>query len=819
MRFENIKTLPYRERESENQDIKPEPNNETILGKIRKKTGAIARGMVLAGGLSVSSCNFEKYSPRADSSHQPTELALHLYETKLSESEYSKLCQDNPEKAFVTSPLYKHENWLATSLKQAAEKDPFLALEYASRYQDNPGYDLIISSTINSLKELDKKSHAAGDEYPTNSDYILNQHISAWINTSQAHELLEARRNNEYFFVPHFKEIFQSMEGLKIGLEEIKLAAKSNPRLVLEYLDPYLSEPWAEEPIKTAALKEPSAFFNYIFLESKNNKQDKESRDKLVIEIADSRPDAAVIGAAFNDEVISVTDCKETAEGQKLMSVLENSNNKNLKLIPEIRRMIFSGEIGYSESQKIVLLLDNISSGKMTKKEAIETVKNPEEYFKVLIDIVKNPNHSSIFLTEDYMSKGALSAIEKINNLHERPERERFASLNGANAEKLYFTLTYGEEEIFTSSFNGIFNRLITALKNEDLSGAKLLEQENFTKFRTFIRICTEFGRWNDFLMTMNPAEQNKLSQLFISGIDKAKEPIREAVAIAEAINATSDPLTLDLFRKEIKNQIALMRDTQKPEIEILYNLIATTFSQNGGDDTWLKEIEKTYKLSSLSQIKSAELFNQNKLNIQEYFFYNDEDGKTSFTNFLSEYKKGGDWSVEDMGTYVTINSHNNERGIKIYANKPEAEIDGSEKIAEELKKQDIKTLVVVHRGHSYHAQETIKRIPTIAKIVSLGSCGGYRNLSAVLEKAPNAHIISTKGTGTKYVNDPLFKMLNEEILSGHDITWSDFWEKARKKVGDGRFNDYVAPNKNFGVIFIKAYNEALQKQSLAQKQ
>ncbi|MHB8903601.1 MAG: hypothetical protein ACYC40_00650 [Patescibacteria group bacterium] len=811
MKFENIKPSPSKKQESGHENTEPESDNETVLGKIRKKTGAIARGMVLVGGLSVSSCNFDKYSPRADSSHQPTELALRLYETKLSESEYSKLCQDNPEKAFVTSPLYKHENWLATSLKQAAQKDPFLALEYASRYQANSGYDLIISSAINSLKELDKKSHAAGDEYSINSDYILTKYISAWINTSRAHELLEARRNNEYFFVPHFKEISQSKEGLEIGLKEIKLAAKSNPRLVLQYLNQYLSEPWAEEVIKTAALKEPLEFFDNIFLESKDNKQNKESRDKLIIETANSRPDAAVIGAAFNDGEVTAA-YFESEPGKKLISILENSNNKNLKLIPEIRKMVFSGEIKYSESRKIVLLLDNISSGEITIQEALKTIKNPEEYFKVLINIIKNPNHSTFTLAEDYMSKGTLSAIEKINNLHEHSDQERFASLNGASAEKLYFTISYGEEEIFTSSFNGIFNRLLVSLKNENLSGAKLLEQENFAKFRTFIRTCTEFGRWNDFLMTMSPAEQNQLSQLFIAGVDKAKEPVREAVAIAEAINATSNPLILNLFEKEIKNQIVLMQNTKNSEIGILYNLIATTFAQKGGNDKWLKEIEKTYKLPSLSQLKSSELFNQNKLNIQEYFFYDDKDGKTSFTNFLSEYKKGNGWSIEDMGSYVVINSHNNERGIKIYANKPESETDGPEKIAQELKKQDIKTLVVVHRGHSYHAPETIKRIPSIAKIVSLGSCGGYRNLSAVLEKAPNAHIISTKGTGTKYVNDPLFKMLNEEIISGHDIVWSDFWEKARKKIGDDRFNEYVAPNKNFGAIFIKAYNEALQK-------
>lgn len=819
MKFENITPLSPNNQKIETEKGNPEQKNETLLGKLRQKTGAIARGLVLIGGLSVSGCNFEKYSPGKDPEHQPTEFALHVNEKKLSEQEYSKLCQNNPEKAFVTSPLYRGEDWLAVSLEQAAKDDPFQALQYASRYKDNSKYDSIISLAIDALRDQDKKSRATGDDFLVDANYILNQHIDAWINTSRAHELLEARRNNEYFFIPHFKEISQSKEGFQMGLEEIKLAAKSNPVVILENLDQYFSEPWAEEVIKEAALREPYAFFNYIFLESIEKKQNKETIDRLVIDISKSRPDIAVLGAAFNDEsALSLSDCKETEEGRKLIEILENSNDKNLKLIPKIRKMIFSGEIQYTESQKIVLLLDYISSGKMNIQEALKTVKNPEEYFKILVNIVKNPDHPTFIAAENFMSRERLSKVQQINSLHERPDKERFSSLNGANAEKLYFTLSYGEEEIFTSTFNGIFNRLLVSLKNENLNGAQLLEQENFAKFRTFVRICTEFGRWDDFLATMSLNEQSELSQKFISNIDKTKEPIREAVAIAEVINATSNPLILTSFEKEIKNQIAAMQSAHKPEIEILYKLVATTFSQKGRDSEWLREIEKTFKLPSLSQVKSSELFNQNGLNIQEYFFYNDGDGKTSFTNFLAEYKKDSSWSIEDMRTYVTISSKNNKRGVKIYANKPETEKDGPEEIALELKKQNVKTLVIVHRGHSFHAEETIKRIPTIAKIVSLGSCGGYRNLAEVLERAPDAHIISTKGTGTKYVNDPLFKMLNEEILSGHDIVWSEFWEKARKKIGDDRFKDYVAPHKNFGAVFIKAYNQAIQNQFQTKK-
>ncbi len=816
MGFESIKSQIPKGQEEKDESTEQKENSETILGKIRQKTGHVARGLALLGGLSVSGCNFDRYSPGADPGQQPTELALHLTEKKLSEREYFKLCQENPEKAFVTAPLYDGESWSVEALKRAARNDPFRALQYASRYQDNPEYDAIISLTIDALEELGRKSRTEQVEYPIDVNYELEQFASAWINTSRAHQILEDRKDNEYFFIPNFKELSKSKEGYDLGRKIIEKTTKSNPSLVLENLSQFIKEPWGEEIIKQAALKEPGRFFDLIFLYPHDKNEEKETRDKLAIAVARLRPDVAVVGAGFHDEdAISTADCQETEEGKKLMELLKNSGDNKLEFIPIVRKMIFSGELEYLDAQKISLILNYlVSSEQITIKDVLKIAKNSEDFSKVLIDIIKKPNSPTFHAAEEHFEKERLKTVEKINNLHERSDQERFAALDGSSAEMLYFTISYAEEEMFTSSFNGIFDRLMASLKKENISGFQLLKQENFNKFRTFVRTCTEFGRWNDFLATMNKAEQNNIFQQFISDIDKSEDPVREAVSIAEVINTTNDPLLLSMLEKEIQKQIAATQSAHKPKIEILYKLIATTFSQKGMKSNWLDEIEKTYKLPSLSKVKSSELFNSNGSNIQEYFFYDDEDGRTSFDNFLAQYKKSNAWSVEDAGDYVVISSHQDKLGIKIYANKPKAEVSGPEKIASELEKEKIQTLVVVHRGHSYHAAETIKRIPAIAKIVSLGSCGGYRNISEVLDRAPNAHIISTKGTGTKYVNDPLFKMLNEEILSGHDIIWSNFWEKARKIIGDDRFEKYVAPDKNFGAIFIKAYEQALKNQA-----
>lgn len=253
-------------------------------------------------------------------------------------------------------------------------------------------------------------------------------------------------------------------------------------------------------------------------------------------------------------------------------------------------------------------------------------------------------------------------------------------------------------------------------------------------------------------------------------------------------------------------------------------------------NETWLKEMSEKFKLPNLTELKSADLFNKDNTNIQQYFFYDDRkdklwDGHNSFKSLLSFYgakvdwdKEGNiipikktlsaDWWVQDKGSYVLITSVGKPKKIEIYANKPTNPDDGPEEIEKVFKDKNIQTIMVIHRGHSYHAHETIKRIPSIAKIVSLGSCGGYNNVEGVLKKAPNAHILTTKGTGTMTINDPLMKMLNVDIASGRNLNWPEFWKRAEGSLGKNKdFASYVPPHKNLGVMFLKTYRQELEKE------
>jgi hypothetical protein len=116
---------------------------------------------------------------------------------------------------------------------------------------------------------------------------------------------------------------------------------------------------------------------------------------------------------------------------------------------------------------------------------------------------------------------------------------------------------------------------------------------------------------------------------------------------------------------------------------------------------------------------------------------------------------------------------------------------------------------VVLHRGHSYYLPSTIDQLPASAKVILLGSCGGYQSLDQILKICPNAHIIASKQTGTGSINLPLINGIVTKLNQGKDLDWPALWKSFSSRFAHNEmFNDYVPPYQNLGAVFIMAYNK-----------
>lgn len=75
--------------------------------------------------------------------------------------------------------------------------------------------------------------------------------------------------------------------------------------------------------------------------------------------------------------------------------------------------------------------------------------------------------------------------VSSMNELHASGESIRFKCLDKELvATEVYYVMVYGSDDLYTSSFLGCYNRLLTRMKPK--SGNEFLESIGKDKFRTF---------------------------------------------------------------------------------------------------------------------------------------------------------------------------------------------------------------------------------------------------------------------------------------------------------------------------------------------
>jgi hypothetical protein len=236
------------------------------------------------------------------------------------------------------------------------------------------------------------------------------------------------------------------------------------------------------------------------------------------------------------------------------------------------------------------------------------------------------------------------------------------------------------------------------------------------------------------------------------------------------------------------------------------------------GIDTGAAVASARLKLPPINKVPFAFLVSDSNIVYQQVFFYGDKDGQDSYDSYLETFRKDKNWKVINQQYWTEISSTTGKK-VVIYANlplkEPEDE-DAQDKLTKFMNDSGIHPTIMIHRGHSYHLPVTLNKLTPDVKIVILGSCGGYHNLALVLDHAPNAHIISSKQTGVRAVNEPMIKAMNEKLLEGADINWISMWRELESQFKNKpdvmeKFDDYVPPYKNLGAIFIKAYRQIMK--------
>ena len=475
--------------------------------------------------------------------------------------------------------------------------------------------------------------------------------------------------------------------------------------------------------------------------------------------------------------------------------------------------------------------IDKLSRGDI-RFEDIDNVKdNSLNYYRLLVrtrieyagrmsGMQRDTPMEMKTLTAMMAKKAKEAFIREINGLHDSPDPVRFKCLEPLTAQELYYLCVMGEDELYTSSYLGVFKRIFQRMKIP--RGDTLIMSVNADYFRKFIKLAAAYNTLDTLLKSMPQASSTSLMRAFMIGLEKSTNPenAEDAVDVADSYSSIvekNDKLARFMLDEANWNYQRCLKKADKTG-QVVYRLEKTLFES--ADSSQKVNLSEELGIPPVYTVDYKSLEDDSGRVVQQVFFYGDEDkdGQNSYANFMSMFRGKSDWSITDNNpNWVSIKSTKG-KPVWIFANKPlygedDPDAKAQEKLGAYLAERGLVPTIFIHRGHSYHVKYSLQQIQPSARIVVLGSCGGYNNLNEVLSISDDAHIISSKQVGTKTVNEPILLAMNTALRNGKNIDWIPMWRELSKQfTGEKRefFEDYIPPYKNLGAIFIKAFRKAM---------
>ena len=555
-----------------------------------------------------------------------------------------------------------------------------------------------------------------------------------------------------------------------------------NPDKILSSIRPYVNEPFADSMVVLACLNNPKQLYDYAS--------------------AVNSPEGKLIHRNTDPTVKAIVKLSQTTNALFYYPFLDDIL-KGKQSMDSIRKIVGDGENN----------VDTVAYFKLLVKTEINYQQR----------LIANDTPVAMFgtngLREMLQKKAIKHFITPINELHEQNNLAiRMKALDPLSAQEIYYVMVLGENDIYTSSYKHSFNRLLQKLGTAP-RGDELLLSVNLDFFRKFIKMAANFNQLDVFLKTMPPDKSIVLMKAFVANLDKSNN-LEDAVDVADSYSSIKDKELLQTILKNVTNNEQRSIRENNTKGRVIYNLLKTIFLSSDSSNI---DLTSEIGIPSIYSIDNKYLTDKNGRIIQQVFFYGDDDGKTNYTGFINSFS-AKDWKITTTKEWAEIKSLKGKK-VWIYANLPlnsDKNLDDTAQahLTQYMKKNDLSPSIVIHRGHSYWLPGTINRMAGSAKIILLGSCGGYKNLSQILTICPDAHIISTKEIGKGDINRPIINYLNQALVSGNTLVWKDMWAALTKvfyadinKDFRESWDDYVPPYKNLGAIFIKAYNIKMDAQ------
>lgn len=462
---------------------------------------------------------------------------------------------------------------------------------------------------------------------------------------------------------------------------------------------------------------------------------------------------------------------------------------------------------GYKSNAYI--LANRISEGLISMSMANYICADKSALFDYLAKNIHESDMQDKFTVQREFTQTALEEIRKINDL-DADNETKLERLSKFDAVSLYNIAVYGQEEMFNSSFK-LFMQAILQRQNGNLYS--LFEQTNFTKTELFLRLCATLGQWDVLSAKLDYKQKNNLLNIVVSGLEKDAFNTERLGTVADLILNINDADDDKFIEQLLKSEYERLAEENNYAGTCIYGLLSSLFKDkaSASNKAWFKQAAQNFPLNGITRCNVNTVLNSRNQIIARSYFYNDDDGRASYNNFIAGFKQNPDsWVIEDFKTYVLINSKSGN-DVQIYANLPAYESEGNLNLNALLTQKQQEPSIVIHRGQSFYTEATIQKLKLNTKLVFLGSCGGYFKINDAMDYCRDAQYIATRQIGSMSVNDPMIYTIMNKLRLNQNLIWNEFWSEISIKLGDNPYkNEYVLPDKNSGVAFMNAYYQLL---------
>ncbi|MFT5157145.1 MAG: hypothetical protein ACI83I_001703, partial [Bacteroidia bacterium] len=479
--------------------------------------------------------------------------------------------------------------------------------------------------------------------------------------------LLERIDRSNYFMYTSYSRYFEMILKVQEIVETNRMVAilKSDLITAMNVIPFYDTKPYASQILQLAAQIHPSELLKHF---------DDFAHTDYALTVLDKIAQHAPMHLSFY-----------MGSANKVFLIMSSEEApKHIAYMMEIYNKVGS-------NSKAFMLMDDIVNYRITIQEAHRLTRSRAELFPHLIHLRHKQDLLADYSVDDELTYQCRLKVREINELHEETDEIRFQLVDTIpySAEDLYSLMVYGEDEVYTSSFLGLYQRMMDRMTEP--SSYQFLHNLGMNHYRTFIKMCAAYNTLPNFLNKMSEWERRALFNRFVTGLQNEINPLEQAVAVADTYGSIKDETSKKQFELALKKAYEAIRWNNK-EAEKLYALLLQIFKIN----TLSADLQDN--IGNMATIPNALLF-KNAEHIQQHFFFDDEDGWASYATFIATFHRIG-WKIIDKGTYVIIESTAGKK-VKIYANKAKDEYAGQDDLAALFKLNKRYPDVVVHRGHS----------------------------------------------------------------------------------------------------------------------